>query len=245
MRSLVLLASLAAFAGQDPAPTVKEPETGIAFPAWLNAPRGEHTAREDLLGTGAREKTVFKVNVYALGIYADLTAAVPALKKAAGALERKQALKDAGFREVLLRDEIGKSLRWVMARDVGGADIAEAFADSLEPRLKALAKTEAEKKAAAAAAQTLRSYFTAELTEGTELLFHWEPGGRLHTMVGGVKQGVIANLTLCTALFDVYLGSDPISPGARSRVLEGAWQQVQIAAAASPSPAPAVPAPAR
>lgn len=235
LRSILLAGALAVGAAQDAVPVVKEAETGIAFPAWLDAPRGDKTARVDLLGTGAREKTVFQVNVYALGIYADLTTAVPALKKAAGALERKKVLKDPGFPQALLSDGIGMSLRWVMARDVGGADIAEAFAESLEPRVKALAKTEAERKAAAEAVAALRACFSAELTEGTELIFHWEPGGRLHTMVGGVKKGVIANLTLCAALFDVYLGADPISSGAKKNVLEGAWQRIQTA---TPPPTP-------
>lgn len=239
MRACGLMLLLSAWAVQDPAPLVKEAETGIAFPAWIEAPRGDQAARVDLLGTGAREKTVFKVNVYALGLYADLTTAVPALTKAAGKLERKKALKDAGFQQVLLRDEIGKSLRWVMARDVGGEDIAAAFQDSVEPRVEALAKTAAEQKAAAEALQLFRAYFQAELKEGTELIFHWEPGGRLHTMVGGVKKGTITNLTLCVAIFDVYLGADPISSAAKKNVLEGAWQQVQLAAQNSAASAPA------
>lgn len=242
MRTLLLICALttvgAAWAWQDPAPVVKEAETGIPFPTWINAPRGEKSAREDLLGTGAREKTVFKVNVYAIGLYADMTTALPALTKAAGALERKKAIKDTGFQQALLRDDIGKSLRWVMARDVDGEDIAEAFADSLEPRIKAMAKTEAERTAVAAAVKTFRAYFTTELTEGTELLFHWEPGGRLHTLVGGVNKGVIVNLTLCAALFDIYLGADPISSGAKAHVLEGAWQQIQIAAQVAAVPTP-------
>ncbi len=241
MRSLCLFGVAVILLQQEPAALVKEAETGIAFPVWIEAPRGDKTAREDLLGTGAREKTVFKVNVYALGVYADLTTAVPALKKAAGTLERKKALKDGGFQQVLLSDEVGKTLRWVMARDVGGEDIAAAFQDSVEPRVKALAKTEAEQKAAAAALQQFRGYFQSELTEGTELVFHWEPGGRLHTMVGGVKKGTIVNLTLCAAIFDVYLGADPISSAAKNRVLEGAWQQVQLAAQAPASSSQSAP----
>jgi hypothetical protein len=242
MKSLLLTCVMAcagaAWALQDPVPMVKESETGIEFPAWIQAPLGDATARQDLLGTGVREKTVFKVNVYAMGLYVDAAAASAALKKAAGTLERKKALKDKAFQQVLLKDEIGKTLRWVMARDVGGEDIAEAFTDSLEPRVKTLAKTAEEKQAAAAAMTTFRAYFTAELTEGTELVFHWEPGGKLHTVVGGVKKGAIVNLTLCAALFDVYVGADPISSGARESFLDGAWRLAEQTPVPSAVPTP-------
>lgn len=235
LMATVLAAGAPAAAAQDPVPLVKEAETGIQFPAWLEAPSGEGRVREDLLGVGVREKTIFKVNVYAMGLYVDATAAAPLLRKAAGPLERKKALKDKAFQAVLLRDEIGKTLRWVMARDVGGEDIAAAFADSLEPRIKARIKTDEDKKAAAAALESFRAYFTSELTEDTELVFHWEPGGRLHTRIGGVEKGTIVNLTLCESLFDVYLGADPISSAAKTSFLEGAWRLVESAAAATPS----------
>jgi hypothetical protein len=234
------LAALAlAAAIQDPAPMVKESETGISFPAWIEAPAGDKTMRQDLLGVGVREKTILKVNVYALGLYVDVAAATPLLAKAAGKLERKKALKDAGFQAVLLRDDVAKSLRWVMARDVGASDIAEAFSESLEPRVRKLAKTDEEKQAAAAALATFRGWFASgELTEGTELRFHAEPGGRLHVFVGGAAKGTVVNAILCAALFDVYVGADPISSGAKASILEGAWRLAEAARAAPPAAAP-------
>lgn len=218
---------------------VKESETGIAFPQRIEAPAGAERRTLELLGLGAREKTMFKVNVYALGLYVDSAAAVPLLRQAAGRLERKKALKDSGFQAVLLRDEVAKSLRWVMARDVGATDVAEAFRDSLEPRVQRLAKTAEEKAAAAAALATLRGWFDAgELKEGTELLFHWEPGARLHVVVGGAAKGTIVNPVLCAALFDVYVGADPISSGAKNAILAGAWRLVEAADAAQPAAPP-------
>jgi len=227
-----LAAQEAAVAQEKPA-MVKEPETGILFPSFLQAPQGEKSVRQDLLGLGAREKTIFKINVYAMGLYVDLAAALPVLKKAVGEKTLKQAKKDKAFHAAFLNDDFGKTLRWVMARDVDGADIAEAFQDSLEPRIKA-AKLDAEQRAAAeAAVRTLRAYFTSELTEGTELVFHWETGGRFHTTVGGVKNGVITNLALCRAMFDIYLGADPISSTAKTRFLEGAYTHLHPQSAAA------------
>lgn len=233
------LAAAAQEAAQEPVPMVKESETGIAFAQRLEAPAGEGKRTLELLGVGAREKTILKVNVYALGLYVDAAAATPLLQRAAGRLERKKALKDAGFQAVLLRDDVAKSLRWVMARDVGAADVAEAFRDSLEPRVQRMARTAEEKAAATAALATLRGWFDAgELQEGTELLFHWEPGAKLHVLVGGVAKGTIVHPVLCAALFDVYVGADPISSGAKKAILAGAWRLVEAAAAAQPAATP-------
>ena len=212
---------------------VKESETGILFPSFLQAPRGEKSARADLLGVGAREKTIFKVNVYALGLYVDFAAAEPVLKQALGERTLKQAKKDKVFHDAFLNDDFGKTLRWVMARDVGGEDIAEAFRDSLEPRIKAAKLDEAQRKSAEEAVRTFKAYFNSELTENTELIFHWEPGGKLHTIVGGVKKGVITSLPLCRAMFDVYLGADPISSSAKTSFLEGAFARIHPQSAAA------------
>lgn len=229
-----VLGSLAApIAAQDAKPAgseqpgmVKEPETGHLFPTFLQAPRGEKSAREDLLGVGVREKTIFKVNVYAMGLYVDLSAALPVLKKAVGQRTLKQAKKEQAFHDAFLNDDFGKTLRWVMARDVGGEDIAEAFRDSLEPRIKKAKLDEQERAAAEQALRTFRGWFDKELAEDTELRFHWEPGAKLHVYVGGEKKGVIQNLALCRAMFDVYLGADPISSSAKTNFIEGAYARL-------------------
>ena len=205
---------------------VKEPETGILFPSFLRAPRGEQTSRQELLGLGAREKTVFKVNVYAMGLYVDFAAAEPVLRKALGQRTLKEAKKDKAFHDAFLNDDFGKTLRWVMARDVGGDDIAEAFRESLEPRVQAAKLDATQRQAAEQALRSFRSLFTTELTEGTELIFSWEPGGRLHTIVGGVRKEVITSVPLCRAMFDIYLGADPISATAKARFLEGAYARI-------------------
>lgn len=245
IRMLTLLIALAGFGRPLPAQDapaapaapkpemVKEPETGILFASFLQAPLGERRVRQDLLGVGVREKTIFKVNVYAMGLYVDLAGALPVLKQAVGTRTLKEVKKDKAFHDAFLQDDFGKTLRWVMARDVGGEDIAEAFRDSLEPRIKAAKLDAAQRQSAETAVRTLRGYFTTELTEGTELIFHWEPGGRLHVLVAGAPKGVITNLALCRALFDVYLGADPISSTAKTRFLEGAYSRIHPPAAAA------------
>lgn len=44
--------------------------------------------------------------------------------------------------------------------------------------------------------------------------------GALHTSVLGTCVGVIADPALCVALFDVYLGANPVVPGAKQSLGE-------------------------
>ena len=64
-----------------------------------------------------------------------------------------------------------------------------------------------------------QSFFTDKLASGTELLFTWAPGNKLVASIGGRRAGEIDNAALCWALFDVYLGSDPISPEGKKTVV--------------------------
>ena len=47
------------------------------------------------------------------------------------------------------------------------------------------------------------------------------PAGRLATSVGGDERPPINSRALCGALFDVYLGEDPISDDGKRRVVAG------------------------
>ena len=52
-------------------------------------------------------------------------------------------------------------------------------------------------------------------------MFSCSPAGRLTTSVAGSAQPPIDSRPLCRALFDVYLGSEPISDAGKSSVIEG------------------------
>lgn len=218
-----------------PAPSVEEPSTEVAFPQWLVFP-GAKTELH-LLDLGVRTKTIFAVKVYAFGLYLEARPAAKALA-AWQDVDVKKRRKDEGLFRSILDADFAKGLRWVMVRDVDGADIAEAFQESLEPRLRALAKTAKadEVEAAKQALTTFKGYFGAELTEGTELVFAWQPGGRLVTQVGGKVLGEVRSRHLCQALFDVYLGTDPISADAKQAFADAVPAFVRMAAAL---PAPA------
>jgi hypothetical protein len=66
-----------------------------------------------------------------------------------------------------------------------------------------------------AALDRFRGFFSVErLTEGTMLQFTCS-NGTLATSIAGAAQPAIDSRALCWALFDVYLGANPISPSGK------------------------------
>ncbi len=215
---------LAATTFQDePVKTVEEPETEVAFPVTLTVlPKTEkrEAVSHQLSGVGVREKTIFKVDVYALGFYMDEEAALPALKKAAEDLSASKLEKSAAFRKALLGDDFGKTMRLVMVRDVDAEDMSEAFDDALWPRMKAHSDKEQDRIAAKAALAEFRGFFEKEAKDKQVLDFTWMPGGLMYAVVDGKRFPVVKSESLCRALFDVFVGDDPISGGAKKDIFK-------------------------
>jgi hypothetical protein len=186
--------------------TVTEPSSGVSFPVELATPDG---GRHQLAGTGIRTRTVLNVKVYAFGLYLDAAGARQALAAFAGRPAEDLA-RDGAFYDALLRMGFPMSLRLVMTRNVGGEQMAEAFDGALRSRVVAAAGRGM--AGGEAALERFRGYFSLDrLTEGAELLFSCTAEGTLHTRVSGEARPPIASRALCWALFDVYLGRNPIS----------------------------------
>ena len=67
-----------------------------------------------------------------------------------------------------------------------------------------------------------RGYFDVDkVRTGTEIVFSCGPAGRLATSVGGDERPPIDSRVLCRALFDVYLGEDPISDDGKRSIIAG------------------------
>jgi hypothetical protein len=172
-----------------------------------------------LTGTATRERTIFKVKVYAYGLYVDAEiahAVLPAfVGKPATALET-----DRIFFQRLLEMRIPMTLRLIMARDVAGEAIGGAFDDALRPRVARV--TQSRRGRASDALESFRSYFNLdELARGTEIVFSCGSNGRLNTTVNGQSRPEIQSPELCWALFDVYLGERPISTTGRRQLVTG------------------------
>ena len=223
-----LLASLAlpigAITAQDKkVPTVEEPETEVEFPISLIVlPKTEKRAevKHDLSGMGVRVKTKFFMDfkVYALGFYMDEEKGLAALKKPAGDLSVSKLEKSKEFRKALLGDDFGKTMRLVMVRDVDADDMAEAFDDVLWPRMKERSEDEKQLSAAKIALQKFKDFFEKEAEEDQVLDFTWIPGGEMYAVVDGKRHPVVKSEALCWALFDVFVGEDPISEDAKENI---------------------------
>lgn len=210
-------APAAAAVRQPPTPDlVVEPESGTSFPAVLTPPGAAVPHR--LMGTGIRKRTLLRVQVYAFGLYVEPAGATAALSEFAGTaaavLER-----DPAFTRRLLALDFGMALRLVMTRTVGGGAVADAFDDALRPRLPRAGPRAA--AAAAARARLRRRLDVDEVRRGAEIVFACSPAGRLATSVDGAERPAIESRALCRALFDVYLGLEPIERDGKRDVVAG------------------------
>jgi hypothetical protein len=198
-------------------------DEGYLFPVTRDAegtPKDGKPTSTSLAGIGLREKTIFKVDVYTYGLYLDTEAAKKKLSQWKGK-NKKALIKDKKLYEALLKDDMIKSIRLVFCRDVDGEDVEEAFSDSLEPRIKTAAKRK-DWDNGAAALKKFRSYFgnLDELEEYCEVVFTWRPGGELYTSINGKAKPMLKSKSLCWALFDVYLGKDPIEDDGKEDLIE-------------------------
>jgi hypothetical protein len=182
------------------------------FPTELRTPAGT----QSLTGTGVRTRTAFKVKVYTFGLYVDAEGARRALSQWRGR-SATDLSADGSVYDEILKGSFPMTVRLVMSRDVSAAQMAEAFDDALTPRVAQAAQRNM--PGGADALPQFRTLFTTPLTRGTELLFTWSADDRLVVSIGGRQVGAIANRALAWALFDVYLGSKPISPEGKRSVI--------------------------
>ena len=200
-----MLFTAATLAAPAAAQIVNEPASKVPFPVELNTP---NDTRHVLAGTGLRTRTVLNVKVYAFGLYVDPAGARTALAAYAGKTPQELE-RDSSLYQSLLQMSFPMSLRLVMTRNVSGDQMSEAFDGALRPRVQAI---QSSMPGGLEALTTFRGFFSVErLTEGAELVFSCTPDGNLHSSVVNERKPAISSRALCWALFDVYLGSNPIS----------------------------------
>ena len=203
---------------QSAAAELIEPESGTPFPASL-VPSGASTEQQ-LAGTALRAVPVlfFSVPVYAFGLYVDADGARTSLSGFANGSPDELA-GDERFYRRLLDLEFAMTLRLVMVRDVAtsGEEMASAFDRSLRPRI---APYGADEPGAYRALDRFRDFFDMhEIETGAEFIFACTAGGRMTTAIDGEERPPIESRALCRALFDVYLGAEPISEEGKKSVI--------------------------
>jgi hypothetical protein len=161
---------------------VTEPASGVRFAAK----RGDLS----LLGVGLRTRTVFKVKVYAIGLYvADSALAGPLAAYRA-------ALGSPAFYQALVSGDFPKELHLRFTRDVAQDAIQEAMREAL----------------AGADRSTLDRFvgYFPEIKAGQECVLRWAPGGTLETVMAGRPRPPLAGRDFAAAVFAVWLGPKPI-----------------------------------
>ena len=219
--ALVLLVTVSVLAmAQSTAPNrVYEPRSGTPFPLSLTPPGG--TTLHWIMGTGIRQRTIFRIKIYAFGLYVDPEGARASLSRFAG-VSASTLERDESFYRQLLDLDFAMTLRLVMTRTLDGEDVAEAFDDALRPRMARAVTDTNDSGEELAALEQFRGYLNVgEVSTGTEVVFSCGPAGRLATSVGGNERPPIDSRALCRALFDVYLGADPISDDGKRSVIAG------------------------
>ena len=125
--------------------------------------------------------------------------------KAASAIASDPSL----YTEIINSSSYEKSLRLVISYgNLKRSQFLDALQERLEPRL-----VKAGEKGTLDAFKQL--FDDVSFKKGSEVVFVQE-GGKLVTKVDGKAKGSIASPALCGALFDVYLGSDPVAPEAKA-----------------------------
>jgi hypothetical protein len=184
--------------------------------------------KQFLIGTGVRKK-LGVINVYAMGLYVEPTAAAVALA-AWKTMDIEKVKTDAAYFTTLQTGKFAKTMHLTMVFNVSGDDMASAFDESIQPRLK----TEAGKTALT----KFRGYFTEPVKDGEELSFSWsEDGTKVFVKFNGTAKEPIADADFAQALMAVYLDDKPISEDAKKNFannLKMMFQKAEEAAKAKP-----------
>ena len=148
--------------------------------------------------------------MYACGLYVHPKQARDALGDAHVGRGVAEVAGDQAVFDALLRDaRVTKTVRLTFAVNLDSAKIADALSERLRPALGKDSKS-------------LRTFETARRRhhlKGQSLTFSAD-GGKLTTSIRGKRVGVIDDAEMCVALFDAYLGKNPVVPGAKKSLGE-------------------------
>jgi hypothetical protein len=190
---------------------VTEPATGHAFTTPLEY--GGKTYQ--LIGTGVRKKLFIKV--YAMGLYLEEAArqSFPSLVAKAGGADRAKILAGERAQSFVSWGRFGKLAVMHFVRDVDKDKIQGAYRESLESSLSDKAQPDLKRDA-----EAFIALFDHDVQEGQELRILTDDAGRITVEVAGQKKAGPQNPQLCRAIWDIWLGSKPISKDMRKSLVE-------------------------
>eukprot|EP00993_Chasmostoma_nieuportense_P003107 NODE_3850_length_885_cov_25.945910_g3697_i0.p1 GENE.NODE_3850_length_885_cov_25.945910_g3697_i0~~NODE_3850_length_885_cov_25.945910_g3697_i0.p1 ORF type:complete len:223 (-),score=47.41 NODE_3850_length_885_cov_25.945910_g3697_i0:144-812(-) len=189
--------------------TVLEPVTGLSFDMQVD--------HYTLFGVACRKKYGL-AKVYAVGVYIGpqgIEACSPALSQSPSQLNESDLLT-----KILTEGQFPKVLRLIFFRKVDSRSIADALKQALTPRLdnpQLLMLFESK----------LLAHITT-IEPGHSLQFSWDPATDRMTIQHNTATptDIPDAAALTTALFDVYLGPQSVTPELRSSVIDGMMRSV-------------------
>jgi hypothetical protein len=146
-----------------------------------------------LNGTGLRQATAFKVNVYVAALYVGKTSTEP---------------------NAILESTVPKELILQFVRDVSAADLSKGWNEGFEKNAKAQSAALKERIA-------MLDGWMIDMKSGQRLTFTYKPGTGVQVDVNGAVKGTIKGDDFAKAFFSIWLG-DPPNPEVKSGLLGGA-----------------------
>ncbi|XP_055823998.1 fatty-acid-binding protein 3, chloroplastic [Solanum dulcamara] len=197
----------------------EEPATKVKFQRSLSLPGCSNLL--SLLGTGYREKVfaIIGVKVYAAGLY--VNDSVFSRLDAWQGHSAADIQQDPSLFNKIFEADLEKSLLIVLVRDIDGKTFWDALDEAISPRIKS---PTADDKSALS---TFRGVFQGKpLKKETSIFLTWvDPTKMLVSLsFDGMPSSVDATIespNVASALFDVFLGGDPVSPSLKGSVAKG------------------------
>lgn len=200
-----------------PALSIKEPRTGTDFSGEFCYHKGQRNCPR-ITGAGARTKKIAgikSIDIYSLGLYVEEGAARSALHHYYSNSTPEEIANDpALFTRLQTAGNIEKSLVLCIT---SGVVKRKNFLDALNERL-APPMTQAKEGAALEAFK--QQFDEVTFTKGLEISFTFT-GGKLVTKADGKELKTLTNNCLAQTLLDIYIGSNPVSPGAKKAFATG------------------------
>ncbi|KAK6154252.1 hypothetical protein DH2020_008500 [Rehmannia glutinosa] len=197
----------------------EEPETKVKFQKSLSLPGCSSSL--SLLGTGYREKVfaIIGVKVYAAGLYTNpsIFSKLDAWKGHSSA----ELQKDSSIFNAIFQAPVEKSLLIILVRDVDGKTFWDALDEAISPRITSPTPVDE------SALSTFRSIFQGRpLKKGTSIFLTWLDTAKMLVCVSpdGAPSSVDATIessNVTSALFDVFLGGNPVSPTLKASASNG------------------------
>ena len=166
---------------------VEEPSTERRFPATVSFESGGGTYSLGVTGLAVRKKFFFKV--YGIAHYMDVAG-----------FENKEAAFEAA-----MSDERAKQITMVFVRDVEAKKIQDAYREGFKKNA-----SDEEFEEIADLVERFAGFYNEDVTKDKRYVIRWLPGGVVESIIHGVQNETITDVTFATVLWRIWLGKHSI-----------------------------------